>query len=314
MHQFDEHHPEFEGFSEFYAKEILPFLDAGEEMRLKAMSYVKRDVPLMLIGLGMLLAFLFWKFKEIQLLIMAMMGGGAGIAGYIGWRLKDVKERTKDMLVSNICRFVGWTFMEAIYQAPALDTLQENGLLPKKYDRVSFEDKMEGKAHGVDFEALECHMEVENKSDKGPKWKTVFRGSLMVLNLDRKFLGKTVVLRDKGFFNPKKIAGMKRVGLESIKFEKLFEAYGTDQVEARYLLTPDFIQRLIDLETSVDGKNVRFAFLDGLLAIAIETPNRFEAGSMFKPLSDMERTQNILNEIGAVYNLVDGIAAPRSFA
>jgi len=40
---------------------------------------------------------------------------------------------------------------------------------------------------------------------------------------------------------------MKRVGLVDPVFEKIFEAYGTDQVEARYLLTPTFMQRLVRL-------------------------------------------------------------------
>ena len=64
-----------------------------------------------------------------------------------------------------------------------------------------------------------------------------------------------------------------------IPFSKIFEAYGTDQVETRYLLTPTFMQRLVDLEQSVDGKKIRFAFTGGQLLIAVETENRYEAGS-----------------------------------
>lgn len=314
MHQFDEHHKEFAGFSRFYEREILPTLFEDEHDRKTVVGKVKRDVPLMVLVLAVVLAFLFWKFRVFQFIFFGMFGGGAGIAAYVSWRLKDIRSKTKDTLVANICRFVGWTFSEIVSEPPDLQPLQDNGLLPKRYDRVSFEDKMEGNAHGADFEALECHMEVEEKSDKNKSWRTVFRGSLMVLKFDRKFMGKTVVLRDKGFFNPKKKADMKKVGLVDPKFEKIFQAYGTDQVEARYLLTPDFMQRLVDLETSVDGKNIRFAFLSGLLVIAVETKNRFEPGSMFKPLMDRDRTQKLLDEIGAVYDIVDGIKADRNFS
>ena len=313
MHQFDEHHAEFKGFSAYYAREILPDLMDGEGRRQAAIAKVKRDVPILVAVLGVLAALIWWKVKVFQLIFFALFGGGAGIAAYVGWRLKDVKAETKQTLVSKICDFVGLNFSEQVFDPPSLEPLIENGLLPARYDRVSFEDKMAGNAHGADFEALECHMEREEKSDKNKKWVTVFRGSIMVIDFHREFLGRTVVLRDKGFFNRKQKAGMKRVGLVDPKFEKIFEAYGTDQVEARYLLTPDFMQRLVDLEESVDGKNIRFAFLDGLLVIAVETPNRFEAGSMFKPLTDKERTQKILDEVGAVYDVVDGISAPRSF-
>ena len=100
-------------------------------------------------------------------------------------------------------------------------------------------------------------------------------------------------------------------GYKIDKVEKIFEAYGTDQVEARYLLTPTFMQRLVDLEKSVDGKNIRFGFIGGQLLIAIETENRYEPGSMFKPLIETARTQKILDEIGAIYDVIDGVIERR---
>ena len=313
MHQFNEHHSEFKGFSRFFDREILPKLQEGEAERVAAVTKLKQRVPIMIIGLGIVIALLLKRVQVFQLIFFVTAMGGAGIAAYAGYLLKDVKSATKSHLVSNICRFVGWEFQVEVTDPPDLAPLIDNGLLPARYDRVSFEDKMTGNAHGADFEALECHMEKERKSDKGPKWVTVFRGSIMVIDFHQDFLGRTVVLRDKGIFNAKKKAGMKRVGLVDPKFEKIFEAYGTDQVEARVLLTPTFMQRLVDLEDSVNGHRIRFAFMDGLLVIAVETENRFEAGSMFKPLADTERTQKILDEIGAVYDIVDGISKPRSF-
>ena len=103
---------------------------------------------------------------------------------------------------------------------------------------------------------------------------------------------------------------MKRIGLVDPVFEKLFEAYGTDQVEGRVILNPAFMQRMVDLEKAVQGKKIRYGFDQDKLYIAVETPDQFEAGSMFKPLDAPDRTQKILDEIGAVYNVVDGILSP----
>ena len=44
----------------------------------------------------------------------------------------------------------------------------------------------------------------------------------------------------------KELKGKKVVKLEDVEFEKHFEVYGTDQIESRYLLTPSFMQRLLD--------------------------------------------------------------------
>ena len=129
----------------------------------------------------------------------------------------------------------------------------------------------------------------------------------MTFTFHRKFLGQTVVLRDKGVFQRKERGDMKRVGLVDPVFEKIFEAYSTDQVESRYLLDPVVMQKMVDLERILDGKNIRFGFVAGQLLIVVQTPNRFEGGSMLKSMTAQERTQKTLDEIGIVYDIVDAI-------
>lgn len=196
--------------------------------------------------------------------------------------------------------------------SPHIHTFESLGLLSSTYDRSSFEDRVSGAAHGAQFEFYEAHLEKRHRTKNGERWSTHFRGQMLVIDFDRTFLGRTVVLRDKGMFNRKTKGDMKRVGLVDPVFEKIFEAYGTDQVEARYLLPPDFMQRLVDLEHLVDGKNIRFGFIGGQLLIAVETHNRYEAGSMFQPLTETARTQKILDEIGAIYDVIDGVLKPHS--
>ena len=312
IYQFSETRPEFKGFSDYYNRDLLPALQEKEFDRLDAFKKLRTYAPLTIAGIIVFAGLIFWRVGSPMVLLVGAVFSGVSYFGLRSHFLKDVKSRTKNHLVTGICQFVGWEFLETVASPPDLKPLIENGLLPKRFDRVKFEDKMWGNAHGAEFESLECHMEREDSdSDGNTKWTTVFRGALMVLDFNRKFMGKTVVLRDKGMFNSKKKSDMKRVGLVDPKFEKIFEAYGTDQVEARYLLTPTFMQRLVDLEESVDGKNIRFAFLNELLVIAVETPNRFEAGSMKVPITDPKRTQDILDEVSAVYNVVDGLVKPQ---
>ena len=62
----------------------------------------------------------------------------------------------------------------------------------------------------------------------------------------------------------------------------------------------------------MDGKNIRFGFIGGLLLIVVETDNRFEAGSMYKPLVAPERTQKILDEFSALLDVIDGVLEPET--
>ncbi len=311
MTVFNVNHSKLQGFSSYYDREILPGLEEDEIRRKSAFRHVWRVSPLIFL-LGSAFNYFLWtRFETLPLAFFGFMVSIMFAVAYGAHALGPVRKDTKNRIVTGVCDYLGWAFSAKVQDPPHLDILIENGLLPSRYTRVSFEDKIYGEAHGADFETVECHMEQRVKSKDNESYQTVFRGAVMALDFHRKFLGRTVVLRDKGLFNPKAMKGMKRVGLVDPKFEKIFEAYSTDQVESRYLLTPDFMQRLVDLEESVDGKKIRFAFLENLLLVVVETPNRFESGSMFKPLIDTARTQKVLDEIAAVYNLVDGITKPQ---
>ena len=315
MHIFDEHHKDFHGFSKYFKDHVLTRLELAEVARVDAVAKAKKRA-LMSGLIGIIIAvLLFLKTQEIALLIIPLV-----LCGLIGWgwgstALSPIKSETKTHLVSHISQFLGWEFTEKVEEPPnILETLFANRLLTARYDRSNFEDRIRGAAHGADFEMIEAHLERRDTDKDGKtRWVTTFRGQLIGMDFHREFLGKTVVLRDKKIFNTKTKAGMKRVGLADPVFEKIFEAYGTDQVEARYLLTPTFMQRLVDLETQVSGKNIRFGFVDGLLLIVVETENRFEAGSMFKSLIDPERTQKILDEFGAVLDVIDGVLKPDNY-
>ena len=259
--------------------------------------------------------YLFNISENSQPSFIALIVGGGFLPVLYARLSKTVRGETKEKIVSGICAYIGWSFRAEVTEPPDLNYWSQLGLLPKGFQagrifggkRASFEDELSGEAHGAQFKSVEVHL--EQKGDKS--YYTVMRGQLMTLTFPRKFLGRTVVLRDKGFLQGKKKGDMKRVGLADPVFEKIFEAYSTDQVESRYLLDPVFMQKLVDLERSVDGKNIRFGFIDGQLLIVVETPNRFEAGSMLKPLTAPEITQKILDEIGAVYDVVDGVMKPQ---
>lgn len=310
MIEFDEHHKEFKGFSDYYEAKILPGLERDETARLAAVKKAKMSWPLIAAGAAAIAAIAFLLGATLPIYIFIVVGAGGFMVAASQYFLRGIKSATKENIMGGICQFLGWTFTEQVEHSAHLETYIGLDLLPRSYDRVSYEDRVTGSAHGAEFEFYEAHLEKRVKTKNGHRWETRFRGQLLVLDFDRKFLGETVVLRDKGMFNRKKKGDMKRVGLVDPVFEKIFEAYGTDQVEARYLLTPTFMQRLVDLEDSVDGKKIRFGFTGGQLLIAVETANRYEAGSMFKPLIEVARTQKILDEIGAIYDVIDGVMKP----
>lgn len=311
MHQFNEHHPELKGFSAYFDKEVAPFLTAREGERARTLSKAK-FYGACIVGLGVVVLLLGKALGNGDVpYTFIIMACGAALVGMYHFLFKDVSKFTKQQIVGGICHYVGWSFVAKPATQPSLVAWTRLFLIPTGYDgsgflkntTVKFEDQIFGKAHGADFNSVEIKLERQS----GKNSVTDFHGQLMTITFPREFLGRTLVLRDKGRFQRKKKSDMKRVGLVDPVFERIFEAYSTDQVEARYLLDPVFMQKLVDLETTISGKNVRFAFHDSQLFIAIETGNRYEAGSMMQSLMDPSRTQRILDEIGAVYDVIDGV-------
>jgi len=190
--------------------------------------------------------------------------------------------------------------------------------LVPSWDRDSYEDLLFGERNGVQFEFFEAHLEEKRvtRNSKGQtqsRWVTVFAGQCLRFQFHKTFHGRTLVARDAGLFNRfGGGSGMKLAKLEDPVFEKAFSVYTTDQVESRYLLTPDLMQRLVDLEEIFRGGNLRCAFRNGEVLIAVEGGDLFEPGGMFTPLDNPERVRELLDDFAAVFHLIDAMSEQRA--
>ncbi|MFN3213114.1 MAG: DUF3137 domain-containing protein [Henriciella sp.] len=188
---------------------------------------------------------------------------------------------------------------------PAFDTLRESKLLPG-YDDRKFEDLIEGDRAETHFSLVECKLTEERGSGKNRRTVTVFQGLLFHIQYPERFLGRTLIARQgwwKGFFGDK---SLQKVDLVAKELEDNFTIYSDDQVEARALLTPDRMERLIALERHFKGGKLRGIFEGDHLTLALEADDQFEAGSVWKPLVDPDRYISALTEIGLVCDVIDG--------
>ncbi|MEL6726005.1 MAG: DUF3137 domain-containing protein [Pseudomonadota bacterium] len=188
---------------------------------------------------------------------------------------------------------------------PAFNILKEARLLPS-YDDRKFEDLIEGDRADAHFSLVECKLTEERGSGKNRRTVTTFQGLLFHIEYPQRFLGRTLIARQgwwKGFFGDK---SLQKVDLVAKELEDNFTIYSNDQVEARALLTPDRMERLIALERHFKGGKLRGIFEGDHLTLALEADNQFEAGSVWKPLVDPDRYVSALTEIGLVCDVIDG--------
>lgn len=214
------------------------------------------------------------------------------------------EQRCKAKALGDLAAAMGMAYTGADFAPPAMERIQELRLIDGGTESESYEDLFTGKRSGAEFQLYEAHLTKRS----GKNTVTVFRGQVLRIGFPKKFLGTTVVNRDSQRWFPPK--GLQRVGLESSQFERVFEVFGSDQVEARFLVHPAFMERLMALETAMSGRNLRCAFDDSHLLVAIEGGDLFEVVEVFKPLPDREQTRKGVGELKAVLELIDAILAP----
>lgn len=305
---------DFADFPRIYQDELQPALRDRELARQTA---AKSAIRWSWIGGAIALIGAIVGFAAVRVPQLAIVAGVIGFAVHGAGRgpLNRIARQAKSLIVEPVAaRFSMMFDPEPGAQNSVLD-LQQAGLLPR-WDRSAFEDRLTGTRNGVDFEFFEAHLEerrrtTDSRGRTRTRWVTVFAGQCLRFQFHKQFHGRTVVLRDAGFMNRFGGGrGLERIKLESNVFEKAFEVYGSDQVEARYILTPDLMQRLIDLEKVFHGGRLRCAFQNGELLIALEGGDLFEPGSMFTPLDNPERVRELLDDFAAIFNLIDSFADP----
>lgn len=228
-----------------------------------------------------------WFF---QLKLFITFGGvaGAGIWSYNprGQAIKD----TKSGINAALAAALGVTYSHDCLAGQGFERGIACNMLPS-HDRAGFEDLWHGELGGHPFTLHEAHLEERRGSGKNRTWVTVFRGPIITIGFARRFHGVTLVERSGrhkkfGFFGEKDELTAKdgtvlaKADMVHPDFEDAFTIYTTDQVEARYLVHPVYIERLIALEASFSGQNIRTLFRDGELTVVLTTENMFESGSL----------------------------------
>lgn len=117
------------------------------------------------------------------------------------------------------------------------------------------------------------------------------------------FLYEKALTNKKLFF--KKKDGMKKVSLEDVVFNSMYEVYSTDQIEARYLLTTAFIDRFKKIRTAFKAEYIRAEFVNDKLTILLGVEkDLFAMGSISKKTTSRTFVE-LFEEIYSVLSLVD---------
>ncbi len=292
---------EFQAFAVFYESDIAPYLRGKEDARQNAV--MQAGLMAIATAVAAFAAFRFGPFGEGNFqaaFVVGMLGFAAAM-----WRINKTRGDITGGLLQRVCGKLGYVYRRDIGRPAYFNDYDRLKLIPN-FNRESWEDEVRGERHGAEFVMCEAHLKYKS-SGKNSSTRTVFHGQLLVIDYHKKFLGETVVRRDTGIFNRFGKPGkeFQNIGIVSAKFEKIFEAWSTDQVEARELLDPLVLERFEELDRLFNGAKLRAAFTGGKLCIALETGDKLNMGSMFAPLEGPARVERILHEFDLIFDLID---------
>ena len=324
--------PVADEFDAHFKEHIAPHFDALEGQRLVLKEQYKWRLAIAgagTLGVALLILIANTLFQDIdpQFVFGAPAAAGVGLVLWAQGPRRRFRRGYKEKLLPAIAAYFGHFSYDA-EGGIRMSRLNESTLIPS-HDRYRHEDLFAGSYRDVGVEFCEAKLTERRGSGKNRRTVTVFNGVFVLLTMNKNFKGKTVVRRDAGklgnwFQNT--FSSLEPVKLEDPEFEKQFEVYSDDQVEARYLLTPAFMTRLMDLCRAMGANRLEAAFFGAQLLIKLPASNAarvssdplvnlhavlggtggmFEPGSIFRSVRDTAAVRRITDEFKTILSIVD---------
>lgn len=217
--------------------------------------------------------------------------------------LTRVQAKIKSDILSSLCETLKLNYEPGGLRDVLDDALSCSAL--RREDRRETEDGFSGVHKGVPFSFTEVRTYTRVKRrDKPDTFVLKFGGVVVRLRMNKNFKGLTIV-NEQGWFNRPHYK-LERVRLEDVDFENVFDAWGEDQVEARYILTPRFMEQLLALKRGFGGSSIACSFnpKTGDIIIPIQTQQaHFEID--IRRHSARDAFKHLVREIRPIVKIVD---------
>lgn len=237
----------------------------------------------------------------------------------LGIYSKSYRDEYKKKIISRVATFAD---DELTYSPDGMIPKEEfvrSGIFTYSCDKYEGEDYFTGKIGKTVIEFSEVNAKSNNAAGPGARQKddyvSYFRGLFIIADFNKNFRAHTVVLPDRAeklfgkFGQTLQSLSVSRghlVMLEDPRFEKEFCVYSQDQVEARYILTPALMERILALKTKWN-KDVYISFLESKVYIGISMyKNLFELRP-FKPAADFEFLEETLHFLILLTGIVEDL-------
>ncbi|MBI3137708.1 MAG: DUF3137 domain-containing protein [Sphingobacteriales bacterium] len=297
-------------FNTFYEKELESLLVPLEAERKK----IKKQGVTGFIFLGVAAVFFIFAVTETgtPAVVAAVAAFVTAIVFFVlfGLRKNKFTRNFKGIIVNRVIQFIDPSLKYNPRLSISKEDYMSSGLFVERPDRYTGDDYIEGMHGKTVFCFSELHTERQVNTDKSSHWETIFKGLFFIADFNKHFSGRTYVWREGrpqvNFLTrifSSFASGLEKVKLESVEFEKRFTVYSSDQVEARYILTPSFMERVVRLQDRM-GEEVSLSFVNTNIYVAIPIREALFEPSVFSA-NDFSRVEDFRTTLQIVYDIID---------
>ena len=304
--------------TDFYYKILHPTLSKLEEDR----KHLRYRILLVGSGYTFLTLLIIFAMKDIilhDLNILFFVGAGYSALGAIIYKMliKDYTKEFKNKVISPLITEIDSHLEYSSTLHVSQRVFEKSKIFTSDIDRMKGNDFVRGTIDDVKIQFSDIHAEKSHKDSKNNEsWSTVFQGLFIVAEFHKHFAGQTVVLPDSAqnhfgdligsWLQSNNINRNELVKMDNIEFEKEFVVYSSDQIEARYILSPVLMQRLLSFQKKSQHP-VYISFIGESIHMAIEYNKDLFEPSVFRSLLDykiaMEYVQTLHLAIGIIEEL-----------
>ena len=176
----------------------------------------------------------------------------------------------------------------------------------------SSNDLLKGGYKGVDFEQADLLIQQQTSTGKSTVTVTLFKGQYRIFEFNKNFTSYLQIRDKEGalfgknakpyqfFTQREKTTHLK---LENKEFNGIFDVYASDAHEAFYILTPHFMEKIMELNTLMDCTIV-IGFIDNRMHMASYTNQDLFEPSLFSQINE-EYLKKIEQEAEIIKQIID---------
>jgi len=309
-----------ENFRSYYNTELQPILKELEEERIGSMRKTGIGATVILGIAAILAAFILnASLSPVALLIPLVIG--AALVGGAWWLFtKDFKQHFKNSLIRQVIQYVDPSLAYTPAGKISRYEFESSTLFKHRIDRYRGEDLVDGQIDKTKIRFSELHAEykttsTDSKGRRKTHWHTIFKGLFFIADFNKHFHGRTVVLPDSaeklfGRLGKKlqewNLSRDDLINMEDVDFEKEFVVYGTDQIEARYILSTALMRRILEFKRKMKVP-VHMAFVNSDLYMAISIKKNMFEPRLLRKILDFEIVRDYLEDVILAVGIVEDL-------